>query len=115
MIGLAYSYVIVLLALIIRGILVRIWVLFIVIPPVCEASKLLPAPTSCEWVADMFDAYPLGLLFKKAWGAFLLYSASLMGANFEDLILLDELNPACLPEPIILMGIGWKSNCCTYR
>ena len=73
------------------------------------------APRFWVWVAERCDDYLLGLL-RRGWGVFLLYSISLSGTNFEDLILLDWLKTGFwIPDPIILMGKGWKSNCWTLR
>ena len=64
---------------------------------------------NCCWVADILPDY---LLFKRGWGVFLLSSPSLRGANFDDLILLDWFRAVFWdPEPTILIGRGWKSNC----
>jgi hypothetical protein len=39
-----------------------------------------------------------------------------MGANLDDFTRFDtELATFCMPVPTIVMGNGWKSNCCMER
>jgi len=58
-----------------------------------------------------FVFWPLGNRFNVEDGVFLTYS-SFIGANLEDLILFDWLLIFfCIPLPMILICIGWKSNC----
>ena len=62
------------------------------------------------FIADWLG-YPLGLLFGCKSGVFLPYS-SFKGASLEDFTLFDtEWVIFCPPEPTIVMGSGWKSNC----
>ena len=66
-------------------------------------------------ILEMFIAdwlgYPLGFLLGCKTGVFLPYS-SFKGASLEDFTLFDtEWVIFCTPEPTIVMGSGWKSNC----
>ena len=111
LIGLLSYSIRVLFALISFGNPVLICVFFIVIGPVWETFN---GPVAARgfwfWVDGLCD-YLLGLL-RRGWGVFLLYSPSLRGASFDDLILFDRFRDCfCAPEPTILMGRGWKSNC----
>ena len=66
------------------------------------------------WVAERCEDYLLGL-FRSGWGVFL-SSTSLRGTNLEDLILFDWLKLVLwIPDPMILIGRGWKSNCWMFK
>ena len=112
--GLLSSSMRVLLALISLGKPVLILVFFIVMGPVC-ATLIVPVAARFWFCTDDLCDSLDGLL-SRGWGVFLLSYPSFRGASLDDLILLDWFKEDfCAPDPTILMGRGWKSNCWIIR
>jgi hypothetical protein len=89
---------------------VFVWFNCPVAPKLIELVALRLFTLALFWDTSAFDIFLM-----KGWAVFLSYPY-FKGANLEDFILFDnDCGAFCIPEPIMVIGRGWKSNCWTFK